>query len=209
MIDALEYLSEPRPHLGIPEAPDMSRKPPIALPHMKRTHLAMLFNDLGYRTGAEIGVCWGSYSRCLSVNNPEATIYSIDPWEVYPEYLEDYTEEKMERIYAIARKKLEGTGCVIIRKFSMDAVKDFDDASLDFVYIDANHEFQHVTNDIAEWSKKVRPGGIVSGHDFTRYKRKPVCHVKSVVGGWAYSYGIKPWFVARGEHGSSWFWVKQ
>jgi hypothetical protein len=160
MIDALEYLSEPRPHLGIPEAPDMSRKPPIALPHMKRTHLAMLFNDLGYRTGAEIGVCWGSYSRCLSVNNPEATIYSIDPWEVYPEYLEDYTEEKMERIYAIARKKLEGTGCVIIRKFSMDAVKDFDDASLDFVYIDANHEFQHVTNDIAEWSKKVRPGEL-------------------------------------------------
>lgn len=91
----------------------------------------------------------------------------------------------------------------------MDAVQEFDNESLDFVYIDANHEFQAVTNDIAEWSKKVRVGGIVSGHDFTRYKRKPVCHVKSVVSGWAYSHHIKPWFVAKGQRGPSWFWVKQ
>ena len=48
----------------------------------------------------------------------------------------------------------------------MDAVKDFADRSLDFVYIDANHEPQFVEEDIREWSKKVKVGGIVSGHDY-------------------------------------------
>lgn len=96
----------------------------------------------------------------------------------------------------------------------MEVVKDFENESAGFVYIDSNHEFQHVTNDIAEWSKKVRRGGIVSGHDFRRLKstspRAAVCHVKDVVGAWTYAHGIRPWFVAgeMGKASPSWFWVR-
>jgi hypothetical protein len=43
---------------------------------------------------------------------------------------------------------------------------DFDDESLDFVYIDANHRPDFVREDIREWTKKVKKGGIVSGHDY-------------------------------------------
>lgn len=205
-MDALEFLSEAHEELGIPEAPDLTAKPPIVLRQMKRVHLAMLFGALGYKKGAEIGVSRGQYSRCLW-EHTGAAIYSIDPYEVYAEYLEEYTQEAMDQLYEEAKTALASTGCVILKKYSMEAVGEFWDESLDFVHIDGNHGFQHVTNDIAEWSKKVRPGGIVSGHDYVRYKRNPVCHVRSVVGAWAYAYKIKPWFVAAGKGGSSWFWV--
>jgi len=48
----------------------------------------------------------------------------------------------------------------------MDAVGDVADESLDFVFIDADHKYVSVCDDIREWSKKVRIGGIVSGHDY-------------------------------------------
>ncbi len=48
----------------------------------------------------------------------------------------------------------------------MDALEDFEDNSLDFVYIDGDHNFKHISEDIYEWTKKVRSGGIVSGHDY-------------------------------------------
>ena len=48
----------------------------------------------------------------------------------------------------------------------MDAVKDFADKSLDFVFIDGHHGYDYIKEDIREWSKKVRKGGIVSGHDY-------------------------------------------
>ena len=48
----------------------------------------------------------------------------------------------------------------------MDAVADVRNDSLDFVFIDADHKYTSVCEDIREWSKKVRRGGIVSGHDY-------------------------------------------
>lgn len=207
----LDYLAsiEHDPYLGILEPINLNRKPPIYLRHMRRVHLARLFERLGYKKGAEIGVAKGRHAKLLALANPEATIYCIDPWRVYDGYDEPYTPAMMEEIYTGARNRLRNTRCVIMRQSSMEAVKDFEDESLDFAYIDGNHEFQHVTNDIAEWSKKVREGGIIAGHDFTRYRRNPkTCHVKSVVGAWAYAHKIKPWFVASGDHGSTWFWVK-
>jgi len=212
MIDALEYLAaiQENNYLGIFEPINFNQKRmPIVLPRMQRLHLARLFGELGYKVGAEIGVCKGGYSKCLWRSNPTATIYSIDPWEAYDRYYEPYTPELIELCYETAKKKLAKTGCIIIREYSMEALYHFDDESLDFVFIDGNHEFQHVTNDIAEWSRKGRVGGIVSGHDYVRYKRHPAaCHVKSVVNGWTFAHRIRPWFTARGKGGTTWFWVK-
>ena len=53
----------------------------------------------------------------------------------------------------------------------MDAVKMFKDRSLDFVFIDANHAFDYVMQDLIEWTKKVRIGGIVSGDDYYPFKK--------------------------------------
>ena len=49
---------------------------------------------------------------------------------------------------------------------SAEAAKKFEDESLDFVYIDANHSYEFVKEDIAAWLPKVKKGGIIGGHDY-------------------------------------------
>ena len=167
MIDPLKFLGDiqENPWLGIFEQIDMDQKRmPVDLP-MKQLYLARLFAALGFRQIAEIGVLKGGFSATLWKENREATIYCVDPWEAYEGYAEPYTQQAMDEIHSIAVKRLAGMGCRIIRKTSMEALGDFEDESLDAVYIDANHRFEYVTQDIAGWSKKVRSGGIVSGHD--------------------------------------------
>jgi len=182
-------------------------------PDANRKNLARLFRKLGYKVGAEIGVESGRYSRCLCKCNPRAKLYSIDAWTPYKGYRDHVTQEKLDGFLEKAKERMAPYDCELIKAFSMDAVKRFEDGSLDFVYIDGNHEFQQVTNDIAEWSKKVRKGGIVAGHDFRRGKGGRarsgwVCHVKDVVQAWTYANSIRPWFVMRGEKKSpTWFWV--
>ena len=87
----------------------------------------------------------------------------------------------------------------------MDAVEDFEDNSLDFVFIDGAHDFKNVAMDICEWAKKVRPGGIVYGHDYKRWNprsyvgKRYTVDVKDVVQAYMYSKGINPWFALENE----------
>src|SRR3990167_1006946 len=53
-----------------------------------------------------------------------------------------------------------------IRKTSIEAAKDFEDESLDAVYIDAEHDEESVRTDIQTWLPKVKKGGYLSGHDW-------------------------------------------
>jgi predicted O-methyltransferase YrrM len=54
---------------------------------------------------------------------------------------------------------------------SLEAAQLFKDGSLDAVYIDADHSYPSAREDILTWKPKVRPGGILSGHDYGR------CHI--------------------------------
>ena len=53
-----------------------------------------------------------------------------------------------------------------IMQKSEEAVQSFEDGSLDAIYIDACHQFDCVQNDIQMWRPKLKPGGLISGHDF-------------------------------------------
>jgi len=180
---------------------------PIVLP-IDRDELAVLFNELDYKIGAEIGVAEGEYSEVLCKAIPGLNLYCIDAWQAYGGYNDYKNKERFERFYATAQARLIPYGCTIIREFSVDAVKHFINQYFDFVYIDAAHDFLSVTQDIAWWSAKVRKGGIVAGHDYKR-DTNPTWryHVKDVVPTWAYAHRISPWFITT-EHTPSWFWVK-
>jgi len=185
-----------------------------------------LLNALGFKTGAEIGVATGFFSQFLCKYIPGLKLYCIDPWEAYPEYIEHHDlpgQIILNTCMETAKQRLASYNSEFIRKYSMDAVKSFLDNSLDFVYIDGNHSFRYVTDDIAEWSKKVRPGGIVAGHDYwnsseskmtyvknlTPEEKIRLCQVKEVVQAWTKAYQINPWFVINKDRCPTWFWVKE
>ncbi len=53
------------------------------------------------------------------------------------------------------------------RRPSADAARDFADRSLDFVFIDARHTYEAASEDLAAWWPRVKPGGLICGHDYT------------------------------------------
>lgn len=55
---------------------------------------------------------------------------------------------------------------VIIREDSIGASRLFQEGSLDFVYIDAGHTYQDASSDIKVWAPRIRPGGLLMGHDY-------------------------------------------
>jgi len=53
-----------------------------------------------------------------------------------------------------------------LKMTSTEAAKLFEDESIDFVYIDACHEYESVKSDIHSWMPKIKKGGIIAGHDY-------------------------------------------
>lgn len=184
---------------------------PIWLPGKTRVDLAKLFRFLGYTKGAEIGVLDGDYSSILARENRQATIYSIDAWKVYRGYGDHTDHASLKAHQRKAEQCLSSFQNVVLSyKTSMEAVNDFDDGQLDFVYIDANHELPYITQDIYYWSRKIKGGGIIAGHDYLNEPRPDGrCHVREACGAYTKAFGIAPWFViGSSKYALSWFWVK-
>ncbi len=194
----------------------------IEIPNMGRDNLAELFYELGFTSGAEIGVERGKYSEVLCKANPKLHLNSIDPWSpsAYEPGISGVNEEQpyFDGVYEEAKVRLAPYNCTIIRKGSIEALNDFKDSSLDFVYIDGNHDFVNFTNDLHFWLKKIRVGGIMSGHDYCHYPFSKFNHVRRVVDAYFKSYAMFPYFIV-GKHTydeglirdryRSWFWVKK
>ena len=141
--------------------------PKIRVDKFTREDFADLLGELKFNVGAEIGVDTGRYSMVLCQRNPSLKLYCIDPWAVFESYHQ--TQEPYDLLYAETCERLKPYSCTIIRETSMSAVKHFADRSLQFVYIDGNHHYSYVYEDLQEWSKKVMVGGIISGHDYRHY----------------------------------------
>ena len=190
---------------------------PAEIVNSTREDLPQLFKDMGFKVGLEIGTHQGEYTEKLCQSGLQ--IYTVDPWkgfkgqggqQRYDEIQETYHQNAIQRLSKY-------TNCTILRKTSMEALEDFGDGSLDFVYIDGDHNFRHASADILEWSKKVKKGGIISGHDYwntSPHANNIICHVKSVVDAYTKLFEIENWYIT-GENKpnsfqikKSWLWVK-
>jgi len=171
----------------------------------QRKELAKMFADMGLNTGAEIGVERGEFAEVLCKANPKLKLYCIDAWKAYKGYRDHTNQTKLNSFYEKTKETLAPYDVEIIKAWSMEAVDKFKDGSLDFVYIDANHDFGHVAEDIYRWSKKVRSGGIVSGHDYVKRRSSIECQVKDVVDAWCYTYKLEPHFTDDSFH--SWWYI--
>jgi len=188
----------------------------VEIPNVGRDDFPKFLFDRGYRVGVEVGVFDGKYGVTLC--KAGLKMYGVDPYVHYDEY-----KVGDENHYEEAVKNLKGYDYKIIKKFSMDALDDFEDGSLDFVYIDANHTLPYITEDIFGWAHKVRVGGIISGHDYCFTKvsgaRKNTIdldgvHVKGAVDLCAYIMRVDRLYILGKktekvrDKWRSWFWIK-
>jgi len=91
----------------------------------------------------------------------------VDTWEGSPEHYET-DAIKTYTLYDQFLRNTEPISHMLthIRDYSVNASKLYEDESLDFVFIDAAHDYQNVKNDINAWFPKVKKGGIIAGHDY-------------------------------------------
>lgn len=169
-----------------------------------RVDLAKYCNELGFKVGAEIGVAAGKYSRVFCWNIPDVHLYCIDPWQSDSNDPCDYGLENISN-HAHAKKILQPFNVTFIEKNSIEALDDFEDGSLDFVYIDANHSFDYVIQDLINWNKKVKSGGIISGHDYYRLRNFGVI---LAVDTYVKAHGITDLGILAGDHTPSFYWRK-
>lgn len=173
-----------------------------------RSALPMLFHALGYRRGAEIGVWEGGFSEVICQQMPGVALTCVDPWQPYSDYREKKNDPpRLAEAYRKTVERLSPYGCEILRMTSLKAARHVPDGSLDFVYIDGNHARAFVEADLNAWAPKIRPGGILSGHDYVSSPRKPWIEVKDAVDAFIRDRGIASWYVLEGDKTPSWCWV--
>ena len=169
-----------------------------------RDTLAELFGELGFTSGAEIGVQRGRYSRKLLELNPKLYLKCVDPWAPFTHHKQEWQDRQLE--VCLQKLKPFAGRFEIIRKTGNDASLGIEDGSLDFVYIDAMHDFDSVMMDLLMWVPKVRKGGIISGHDYEHYY---TCGVIPAVDAYTRAHNVALYYITPKDPPRSFFWVKQ
>ena len=120
-------------------------------------------------TGVEVGSFKAEFAKNI-LDEWSGNMFLIDPWRpLSDEEYEDASNHKNHtEAYSDAMNNLKGyeDRAYMIRAKGNQVINMFKDYSLDFVYIDANHTYESVFEDINLWYPKVKIGGIVAGHDF-------------------------------------------
>jgi predicted O-methyltransferase YrrM len=127
-------------------------------PNTGRKLLAELFADLKFKVGAEIGVDRGVFSDMMLSANPDLTLHLVDAW--------DGPKAGEHCIDAHRRLDKYGERAQFKRFKSLVAAKQFEDNSLDFVYIDSQRDFNAVSMDLIEWGRRVKQGGLITGRGY-------------------------------------------
>jgi hypothetical protein len=135
--------------------------------------------------GAEIGVAHGDFSEILLDRARPSLLYLIDPWSHQePDDQDPVTYLKGisrspgsfgppgenalgDEQYAAVRQRFANRPEVVFsRQFSYKIAREFADDYFDFVYIDGNHSYEYVFQDLLDFAPKVKDEGLIMGHDF-------------------------------------------
>jgi FkbM family methyltransferase len=139
----------------------------------ERAELPFVLNRRGLLgCGVEVGVKQGEFSEHILRRWQGRHLISVDPWRTFPaesyvdianvpqEVHDGFLKETTDRLAQF------GDRSTIWRATSREASEVIPRHSLDFVYLDGRHDYASVLEDIADWWDKVRPGGILCGHDY-------------------------------------------
>ncbi len=125
----------------------------------------------------EVGSWKGRSTTCICSGNKDAKVFAVDTWAGSSDE-RDLTNSlaKKEDIYqTFLNNTKQFSNLTPIRKSSVEAAKDFEDGSVDWIFVDAGHTYLEVKEDVLTWLPKLKIGGIMSGHDFEPSVWMEVC----------------------------------
>ena len=143
-------------------------------------------------TGVEIGVLLGETAFRILSQRPLVKHFMVDPWVVQPRdsaFVKsgDNCSKKPQSYhntaydYTVKRMIQFGKRAKILRLYSRDAAPLFPNSSLDYVFIDGDHSYEGVKNDILLWLPKIKKGGWIGFHDYGMIVNPRVTGVKQAV----------------------------
>jgi hypothetical protein len=197
----------------------------------ERNDLGELLNDLNYTVGVELGVQEGHYSNKILEKWPKCEkFHLVDSWEHQPNYhdIANVDQNSQNRKFDTTKQNMQKWGSKIVfhRMYTNEAVKHFENNSVDFVYVDARHDYKGAKEDIQNWWPKIKIGGILAGHDFEDANDDPVTAtnqdwsisadgtdngfkaVKFAVEEFAKEKGIQPIVMRRETQWNTWYMFK-
>lgn len=160
------------------------------------------------KLGVEVGVYTGRLSKRL-LADPSLRLFLVDPWRAMESKSYKETDDFHHRMsqqehdkamqQTLVNVKPFADRVVIIREPSIVAASEFENSTLDFVFIDGDHSYEGCNTDILAWWPKIRKGGFLSGHD---YRDDMGFGVKQAVHGWLGDRQLRlgdnfTWFVSK------------
>jgi predicted O-methyltransferase YrrM len=163
----------------------------------------MTERELGFLYGTALAMPPGA--RCLEVGSWKgrstvaiaeglrsvegASLYAVDTFEgeasnegMLTKHADELAADEVYRSFVEHTSGYEFL--TVLRTTSEGASRELADASLDWVFIDADHAFAEVLEDVRRWLPKVKPGGLLSGHDYgqagVRFAVRASLHVDGV-----------------------------
>uniref|UniRef100_A0A383WBA9 O-methyltransferase domain-containing protein n=1 Tax=Tetradesmus obliquus TaxID=3088 RepID=A0A383WBA9_TETOB len=139
-------------------------------PIKSRIELGLLLQQEGFEVGAELGVQRGHFAAETLQRWPKCRrYYLVDIWAPQDNY-KDYAnvdQAEQDKILAEARQVLTPWQHKLawLRMTTNQAVRHVREP-LDYVYVDARHDYCGTLEDIQAWWPLIRPGGIMAGHDY-------------------------------------------
>ena len=139
---------------------------------------------------AEIGCFLGASTELFAMHCKK--IYAVDPWGLITSDYESTNHIPNFKIYgggdevqrAFEQRMAPYDNVETMRAFSADAAKEFEDESLDLVYIAGDHARKQVLADLLAWYPKIKSGGVLSGHDLNNH------HVRKGIEMWRYETSV-------------------
>lgn len=128
-----------------------------------RPAIEFISTKVGMKIGVEVGVLDGDNALSILKIGSLEKLYLIDPYEASPEDYRDYTREQLVQARRKATQRLEDPRV----EWEYSTFKEgLVPEKVDFVYIDGDHSYEAVKEDVRVAELITRPGGIIGGHDY-------------------------------------------
>jgi len=174
----------------------------------RRQEIAVFLKKFNFKILCEVGVRDGE-NLCDIIKAEPTEMVAVDIWKEDVNFRSRnplcFSQADLDRqLNVIIGLQKTYPFIKIIRNLSTEAAKQFPDGYFDYVYIDADHSYEAVRDDIKAWYPKVKQFGVLGGHDYIRNSDKIFEGVNRAVNEFIDQYKLCTHF----EISNSWYTIK-